>query len=88
MPFSEFYSNIKSLRGNYAEVLNLRNEYLNKSRTDYNKDQQKAGKSLCTNGQIEAFIERRKRKMNEIHEIELENKNNEYLEFLKNKEKR
>ena len=78
-----FYANIRNLEGSYTEVLQNRNEYLNRPANDYNKDIQKAGRKLCSPLQIEQFVARKKQRMIKKHNRNVELHNEEYLKYLK-----
>lgn len=82
IPFNEFYSNIRNLRGKYGEIVSLRNEYLNVPRNEYNEKEQKRGKKLCSPKQIKMFAERKKAHINNIAEIQREFVDDEYTKFL------
>lgn len=51
--FKEFYIKLYGLSGEYKEIINLRNIYLNGKKTKNNKEEYARGKKLCTPEQIE-----------------------------------
>lgn len=71
------------MQGNYQEVIRLRNTFLNKAQTDYNKSERKTGKKICTKKQIEEYKTREKNKLAKMQETTKKYHNEEYLKFLK-----
>lgn len=83
--FIDFYNKLSSVEGDYKEVLRLRNLVLNGKRTQYNKDEWKAGNKLLTDKQRKIIGAKKEDSMFIIEEMQQKSIDDKYAEYLRNR---